>query len=145
MAGSVNDSPLIKEHTMTMPHLMNCGHSDTGWCLDCVKELHDDKEEYESALQRAADKLTAFLTIGKVKQIGLLEVSYAIDELHDELHGENSTLEKKCDRLTDTISIAHDWLDGKWQHADDDPSGLSKDEIIAQLNAAFIVGVTPIT
>lgn len=24
-----------------MPHLMNCSHSDSGWCLDCVKELYD--------------------------------------------------------------------------------------------------------
>ena len=24
---------------MTMPHLMNCSHSETGWCLRCVKEL----------------------------------------------------------------------------------------------------------
>jgi hypothetical protein len=23
---------------MTMPHLMNCRHSEDGWCLDCVKE-----------------------------------------------------------------------------------------------------------
>lgn len=29
---------------MTMPHLMNCPHSDEGWCLDCVKKLHDEKE-----------------------------------------------------------------------------------------------------
>jgi len=34
---------------MTMPHLMNCSHSDDGWCLDCVKELHDEKEKLESA------------------------------------------------------------------------------------------------
>lgn len=26
---------------MTMPHLMNCDHSDDGWCLDCVKKLWD--------------------------------------------------------------------------------------------------------
>ena len=25
---------------MTMPHLMNCAHSEDGWCLECVKELH---------------------------------------------------------------------------------------------------------
>jgi hypothetical protein len=30
---------------MTMPHLMNCDHSDSGWCLDCVKKLHDEWEE----------------------------------------------------------------------------------------------------
>lgn len=27
---------------MTMPHLMNCGHDENGWCLACVKEQHDD-------------------------------------------------------------------------------------------------------
>lgn len=32
---------------MTMPHLMNCSHSEHGWCLDCVKELHDQKEALE--------------------------------------------------------------------------------------------------
>jgi hypothetical protein len=35
---------------MTMPHLMNCGHSDDGWCLDCVKALH---AQLSAALQRA--------------------------------------------------------------------------------------------
>ncbi len=25
---------------MTMPHLMNCQHSEDGWCLECVKALH---------------------------------------------------------------------------------------------------------
>ena len=32
---------------MTMPHLMNCPHSSDGWCLDCVKAMHD---EYETLL-----------------------------------------------------------------------------------------------
>jgi hypothetical protein len=30
---------------MTMPHLMNCDHLDSGWCLDCVKKLQDGWEE----------------------------------------------------------------------------------------------------
>ena len=33
---------------MTMPHLMNCRHSPDGWCLDCVKELWDEKDFYEN-------------------------------------------------------------------------------------------------
>lgn len=37
---------------MTMPHLMNCSHSETGWCLACVKELHDEGEaRYEDYLK----------------------------------------------------------------------------------------------
>jgi hypothetical protein len=27
---------------VTMPHLMNCPHSDTGWCLDCVGAMHKE-------------------------------------------------------------------------------------------------------
>ena len=34
---------------MTMPHLMNCDHSDDGWCLDCVKELHDKPTIFQLA------------------------------------------------------------------------------------------------
>lgn len=29
---------------MTIPHLMNCMHSSDGWCLACVKEMHDEYE-----------------------------------------------------------------------------------------------------
>lgn len=28
---------------MTMPHLMNCPHSGSGWCLDCVAKLYEQK------------------------------------------------------------------------------------------------------
>jgi hypothetical protein len=48
---------------MTMPHLMNCSHSEDGWCLDCVKKLHDEKEAIESnpapepRFQHAAEEL----------------------------------------------------------------------------------------
>lgn len=29
---------------MTMPHLMNCSHQADGWCLECVKREHDNRE-----------------------------------------------------------------------------------------------------
>lgn len=32
---------------MTMPHLMNCGHSASGWCLECVGELYAEKIEIQ--------------------------------------------------------------------------------------------------
>lgn len=48
---------------MTMPHLMNCGHSDDGWCLACVKTLEDERYntvieagKYEYALQAALQR-----------------------------------------------------------------------------------------
>ena len=37
---------------MTMPHLMNCDHSDTGWCLDCVKAQHDELEKANTKLAK---------------------------------------------------------------------------------------------
>lgn len=34
---------------MTMPHLMNCLHSEDGWCLECVKVLQEEKESVENS------------------------------------------------------------------------------------------------
>ncbi len=73
---------------MTMPHLMNCAHSETGWCLNCVKEQWEELRaeqvnagKYELCLQAAAQRLQSVLPIGEVKAIGLMEVPCAIDEL----------------------------------------------------------------
>lgn len=35
---------------MTMPHLMNCPHSDTGWCLSCVGALYAENERLKAKL-----------------------------------------------------------------------------------------------
>jgi len=32
---------------MTMPHLENCRHQDSGWCLACVKKLWREKEKIQ--------------------------------------------------------------------------------------------------
>lgn len=42
---------------MTMPHLMNCPHSED-WCLACVKEMHAELEAAE-AKAAALDKILA--------------------------------------------------------------------------------------
>jgi len=42
---------------MTMPHLMNCDHSDEGWCLDCVKQMHDELERERDEARTAAKTL----------------------------------------------------------------------------------------
>lgn len=54
---------------MTMPHLMNCSHSTEGWCLECVKELHDDFETAEAESQRL-----------RKDRDELLPVAYAAEE-----------------------------------------------------------------
>lgn len=38
-----------------MPHLMNCRHLGDGWCLDCVKELHDCRSDLLAACKAALD------------------------------------------------------------------------------------------
>ena len=42
---------------MTMPHLMNCGHSDEGWCLDCVQAQHAALTAAETDRQKAEAEL----------------------------------------------------------------------------------------
>lgn len=37
---------------MTMPHLMNCDHSEEGWCLGCVKALWEERRELEEECER---------------------------------------------------------------------------------------------
>lgn len=34
-----------------MPHLMNCEHDENGWCLACVRALHEEKEGYKTRVQ----------------------------------------------------------------------------------------------
>lgn len=37
---------------MTMPHLMNCPHSDDGWCLDCVAALGNENWRMRELLNK---------------------------------------------------------------------------------------------
>jgi len=55
---------------VTMPHLMNCDHSDE-WCLVCVKKMHAELEEvsiklgeYRETLAWVKLKLSAGDTLG---------------------------------------------------------------------------------
>lgn len=40
---------------MTVPHLMNCPHSDDGWCLACVVELGSERDQLRDVLHRIGD------------------------------------------------------------------------------------------
>lgn len=42
---------------MTMPHLMNCSHSDEGWCLGCVKEQNEELEALREVLYSVCERL----------------------------------------------------------------------------------------
>lgn len=36
---------------MTMPHLMNCAHAESGWCLNCVANLEKQLAEAKDAAE----------------------------------------------------------------------------------------------
>lgn len=46
---------------MTISHLMNCDHSDEGWCLDCVKKLHDKYTLYVEKIDEALESPSKFI------------------------------------------------------------------------------------
>jgi hypothetical protein len=33
-----------------MTHFVNCSHNDSGWCIQCVRELWEEKEELDRRL-----------------------------------------------------------------------------------------------
>lgn len=42
---------------MTIPYLMNCAHSGTGWCLDCANKLVRENELLKKTSSRVRDYL----------------------------------------------------------------------------------------
>ena len=86
---------------MTMPHLMNCDHSEDGWCLDCVKALWDKQQATDLPLFQHTEAELRFVSgilaalnseIGRSKSCGVhgvLELFWADEpmgtiELDDE-------------------------------------------------------------
>lgn len=39
---------------MTMPHLENCLHVESGWCAECVKKLGDENQDLRLAVLEAS-------------------------------------------------------------------------------------------
>lgn len=70
---------------MTMPHLMNCDHSSDGWCLACVKQMHDQREQYETALEAIAKRLEPVRHDRTYKAVGLLELPARVGMLAAEV------------------------------------------------------------
>lgn len=66
---------------MTMPHLMNCSHSEDGWCLDCVKVLWDEKDRNETRLKLALYMLIRANNIADpVRSLAACEKAAAVAE-----------------------------------------------------------------
>ena len=85
---------------MTMPHLMNCGHSGTGWCLDCVKDMYDENElELSETLKDSRD------IIGVVRDMRNAQKKYfrtRSSEALDDSKELERTVDARIDAFLDT-------------------------------------------
>ncbi len=70
---------------MTMPHLMNCQHSCEGWCIPCVKEMHEEAERLQQWKAKAIDVIAQWESIwealGQPGQIGSSKAAEAKKEV----------------------------------------------------------------
>lgn len=115
---------------MTMPHLMNCGHSDDGWCLACVKTLEDDRYntvieagKYEYALQAALQRQET-----AEKQLAQLREQLAKAEAERPM-----TNGYAYHRLASQVEYAISLLDGN-EDESDYPGGELVENLIDHLN-----------
>ena len=69
---------------MTMPHLMNCGHSPDSWCLDCVREMHDELEEAQAEIERLSAENLALLKDRKVLHDAVNGICYTIEKNNEQ-------------------------------------------------------------
>jgi len=104
---------------MTMPHLMNCSHSEDGWCLGCVTALWD---EYNGPGKREAakkgEKLTAAInnackTLPDNAEI-IIELSSGYADVELQIDGQFAAFTSSRDSLAESIhdatEHAKDWL-----------------------------------
>lgn len=69
---------------MTMPHLMNCDHSDDGWCLECVHRLWDECDDAKQRLiQRNRELIEACICLMAAEEWHAGRISD--DELHSQM------------------------------------------------------------
>jgi len=66
---------------MTMPHLMNCLHSEDGWCLDCVKELWEEGTTIELSRQLSVSVNGHKELLGEVVSITPVSVECPVHEV----------------------------------------------------------------
>ena len=61
---------------MTMPHLMNCGHSSDGWCLECVGRLQARSDDLVASLKEMRDACAACMRFANDRMLGLQLCEY---------------------------------------------------------------------
>lgn len=87
---------------MTMPHLMNCDHSEDGWCLDCVGRLHEPASrmtlsDFAAKCRETAiyppDKALEYLALGLASEAG--EVAGKVKKIIRDGHGDADEIAKE--------------------------------------------------
>ena len=66
---------------MTMPHLMNCPHSEDGWCLNCVKELWEEGTTVELNRQLVVSVEDTRIPVGEVVSIELISANRPVQRV----------------------------------------------------------------
>lgn len=89
---------------VTMPHLMNCDHSEHGWCLGCVSKLYYEKE---AALATPAPEPLYQHTAEELRYVADI-----LDALNKQADGERSMIGCDgelelywCDRVMGVIGL----------------------------------------
>lgn len=60
---------------MTIPHLSNCEHHDSGWCLGCVRDLWDEKQLAQTQVSALQKDVSDLVYLDGEAQLGADEVS----------------------------------------------------------------------
>jgi hypothetical protein len=66
---------------MTMPHLMNCSHSEEGWCLECVSRLHNSEKTAWANSNSANSALMEVSERARLAEMALYDVQKERDAL----------------------------------------------------------------
>jgi hypothetical protein len=84
---------------MTMPHLSNCEHHDTGWCLGCVRELWEEKELAQTHVDALQKDIATMKYLEDESQHGVDELRRKLEDAETKLTEymrDNATICYQC-------------------------------------------------
>ena len=84
-----------------MPHLMNCNHLDEGWCLQCVRDLWEEKELAQTHVLALQQEMSGMRRIDDEARLAVKQTMLKLDVLL--LHIPDG---EKCSLIRETIKDA---------------------------------------
>jgi hypothetical protein len=110
---------------MTMPHLMNCPHTEAGWCGECVIALWEEKEKFAALATQPQAPQGGEAEIDELKTI-CAETYQVVGSLASDLgiFGSSEQLAKVLDNLSQQKRVHADVLpwpsfEGPWRSLTD--------------------------